>query len=386
MSETARPPIPYGMPWLSAAEREAAAQVLAGPILTHGPQGNAFAKEFAAFLGGGTCVTTSSCMASLHLAALHLGLKPGDEVIVPAQTHVATVHAVEICGATPVFVDCRPETGNIDPDSIRAAVTPRTRAIILVHFIGIPAAMDEIMAIAGRHGLTVVEDCATGVGSRWHGTHVGLVGDIGCFSFYPTKHMTTAEGGMFVSRHDMIAHRVERLRAFHVDRSYAERTMPGLYDVNGVGLNYRMSEVHAAIGRAQLGRIDDILGRRRANFDRLKQGIGGLAGLRVLDNRDPASILSPYTFSVVLLDRLAARRDDLARRLNAAGIGTSVHYPHPVPRLQYYRDKYGYDPARFPHAAEISDCSINLPVGPHVDRDAAEYIVETFKSVLGALS
>ena len=193
--------IPFGRPWITDADREAVMEVLQGHILTHGPQGQAFEKEFAAFTGDQAhCVTVSSGMAALHLAYLHFGIGVGDEVIVPAQTHVATVHAVEWVGAQPVFVDCDGATGNLTAAGIAAAISPRTKAISVVHFNGIPCSMAEIMAVAEPHGLKVIEDCALAVGARYQGKHVGLWGDAGCFSFYPVKHITTGEGGMFITR------------------------------------------------------------------------------------------------------------------------------------------------------------------------------------------
>lgn len=381
MTETSQT-IPFARPWLGEDEREAVLEVLRGHVLTHGPQCKSFEEEFAAFMGDGAhCVSVSSCMAALHLAYFYLGLGPGDEVIVPAQTHTATAHAVELVGARPVFVDCEPQTGNIKASKIEAVITPRTKALSLVHFIGIPCDMDAIMAIAKRHNLKVVEDCALAVGARYKGKHVGLYGDIGCFSFYPVKHITTAEGGMFVSRHPDLAARVAKLRAFGVDRSYAERDVPGMYDVVTLGLNYRMSEVQAALGRQQLRKADDMLSVRAANFERLRNNLAGIADILVLDS-DRNSRNSHYCLSVVFQGRLSKRRNEIIGRLKEAGIGTSIYYPQPVPRLSYYRNKYGYDEAKYPNAVRISDCSIALPVGPHVDATAMDYIADKLKQAI----
>src|ERR1044072_3042905 len=180
--------IPFAKPWITDDDRNAVMNVLRGDILTHGPQNHAFEEEFAAFMGGEAyCVAVGSCMAALHLTYWQLGLGPGDEVIVPAQTHVATAHAVEVVGARAVFVDCESRTGNIDPARIEAKISPRTKAISLVHFLGIPCDMDEILSLAERHDLKLVEDCALAVGAHYNGRHVGLLGDAGCFSFYPVK-------------------------------------------------------------------------------------------------------------------------------------------------------------------------------------------------------
>ena len=376
--------IPFGRPWITDEDRQAVLAVLQGHILTHGPEGKAFEAEFAAFAGEGAhAVSVSSGMAALHLAYLHFGISPGDEVIVPAQTHVATVHAVEWVGARPIFVDCDPGTGNLTAASIAAAITPRTRAIGLVHFLGIPCHMAEIMEVAARHDLKVIEDCALAVGARYRGRHVGLWGDAGCFSFYPVKHLTTGEGGMFLTRHREVAEAVGKLRAFGVDRSYGERTIPGIYDVPTLGLNYRLSEMQAALGRVQLRRVNQILEHRRRNFETLRQGLAGIPNLRLLNDAHPDAECSHYCLSLVLEGAGREERDALVLRINAAGIGTSVYYPHPVPRLAYYHNKYGYEPGQFPQAAKISDCSIALPVGPHLSQADLGYIVENLNKIMG---
>jgi len=380
MSETRK--IPFGRPWITDAERQAVMDVLSGDVLTHGPQAHAFEKEFAAFIGGGHCLTTSSGMAALHLAYWQLGIGAGDEVIVAAQTHVATAHAVEVVGAKPVFADCDRATGNIDPARIEALITSRTRAIGLVHYAGIPCDMDAIMALAGRHNLKVIEDCALAVGTRWRGKHAGLFGDAAIVSFYPVKHITTGDGGMFVTRHAELAAKVAKARAFGVDRGFAERAIPGVYDVPTLGINYRMSDINAAIGRKQLERLTTILERRRGNFGRLKSALASLQGVSVLDAPGPHAENSHYCLTAVLEGGAGQRRDALVGKLNAAGVGTSVYYPHPVPRLKYYRDKYGYDPSRYPNAERISDRAIALPVGPHVGEDDIEYIARTFAQAL----
>jgi dTDP-4-amino-4,6-dideoxygalactose transaminase len=371
--------IPFARPWLAPEDREAVARVLDGHILTHGPECAEFEREFAGFLGEeANAVSVSSCMAALHLACLELGVGVGDEVIVPAQTHVATAHAVEWVGARPVFVDCDPGTGNVTAEGVRSAVTERTRAVALVHYAGIPCDMAGIVAVAEEHGLKVIEDCALAVGARIDGEHVGLLGDAGCFSFYPVKHLTTAEGGMFVSRHPDLAERVGRRRAFGVDRTHAERDVPGRYDVPGLGLNYRMSELQAALGRSQLRRIEANLARREANFGVVGAALGDREQVRLVDG--PGN--SHYCATVVLADELAPFRGEVVARLNAGGVGTSLYYPQPVPRMAYYREKYGYDGASFPHAEAISDRGIALPVGPHLEHEDVQFVVNALLDAL----
>jgi dTDP-4-amino-4,6-dideoxygalactose transaminase len=371
--------IPFGRPWINDDDRAAVADVLTRPILTHGPEGSEFEREFSEFIGdGANSVTVSSCAAALHLAYAQFGVGAGDEVIVPAQTHTATANTAEWTGATCVFVDCDPATGNMTADAIRAAITPRTKAITVVHFLGIPCDMPPIVALAAEHGIALIEDCALSVGARLDETHTGLFGDAGCFSFYPVKHITTGEGGMFISRHGDVAEQVARLRAHGVDRTHSERTVPGMYDVPSIGLNYRLSELQAALGRSQLRRIDEILARRRANFELLRNALANVSDVRVLDG--PGS--SWYCLGLVLEGPLAARRDSLIDALKTAGIGTSIYYPQPVPRMTYYREKYGYDASRFPVAQALSDASISLPVGPHLTADDAAHVATTVTNTL----
>jgi dTDP-4-amino-4,6-dideoxygalactose transaminase len=375
--------IAFGKPWITDAEREAVMEVLAGDVLTHGPQAHAFEREFAMFMGEeANTVSMSSGMAALHLAYWQLGIGVGDEVIVTAQTHVATAHAVEAVGATPVFVDCLPGSGNIDPALIEMAITPRTKAIGLVHFLGIPCDMDTIMAIAEKHALKVIEDCALAVGATFNDKHVGLFGDAACFSFYPVKHITTGDGGMFVSRHKDLADKVAKARAFGVDRSFTERSISGMYDVPTLGINYRLSDINSSIGRKQLEKLDTILTRRRENFKSLKKALAEVQGIEVIDSQRPETVNSHYCLSIVLNDSLGAQRNNVVKRLSEAGVGTSVYYPHPVPRLAYYRDKYGYHAARYPQAARISDQSIALPVGPHLGPDDIAYIAERLSQII----
>jgi dTDP-4-amino-4,6-dideoxygalactose transaminase len=374
--------IPFARPWVTDEDRKAVDEVLRGDVLTHGPQNHAFEEEFSRFIGGGHCVAVGSCMAALHLAYLELGIGQGDEVIVPAQTHVATAHAVEVVGAKAVFADCDPITGNVVPAVVESLVTPRTKAIGIVHFVGIPCDMDAILALAQRHNLKVIEDCALAVGCHYKGKHVGLFGDAGCFSFYPVKHMTTGDGGMFVTKHADLAARVKKARGFGVDRTFAERSIPGMYDVPTLGVNYRMSDINAALGRSQLRRIGEILKRRHANFVRLKGAVLSVPHVHVLDAPGTGYASSHYCLSAVLTGPLASRRNEAVTRLNKAGIGTSVYYPQPVPRMTYYRTKYGYEPTRYPHATAISDQSIALPVGPHLTPDDVACIGQTFATTI----
>jgi dTDP-4-amino-4,6-dideoxygalactose transaminase len=377
---------PFGRPFLTDEDRDAVLDVLRGDVLAHGPQGKAFEEEFARFIGGGHCLAVSSGMAALHLAYLDMGIGPGDEVIVPALTHTATAHAVELTGAKPVFADCRAGTGNMDASTIEPLLTPRTKAIGLVHFIGYPCDMDPILAIAARRRLKVIEDCAIALGTRYHGNHVGLMGDAGAFSFYPVKHITTGEGGMFVTKHADVAARVHHWRAFGVDRSFHERTIPGLYEVTDLGLNYRMSDINAALGRTQLRHLPDFIRIRRRNYALLRAVLEKLPETRIVNGDLPGTDHSPYCLSVVLEGRRAEKRNALLAALKFHGVGASVYYPSPLPRTPYYSKKYGTPQNVVSAAAEISDHSVALPVGPHLSEDDLDRLAAKFKEIFNEVT
>src|SRR5215831_8317778 len=373
---------PFGKPMLDEAERAAAVKVLMGTQLVHGPVAHQFEADFVRYIGGGFATSVASCTAGLHLAYFYLGTGPGDEVIIPAQTHVATAHAVEFTGAIPVFVDCDPKSGNIAIDEIEARITPRTRAICVVHYLGLPVDMDRINAIASRHGLSVVEDCALAIGSRFKGVHAGLLGDIASFSFYPVKHFTTGEGGMVTARQEQIIRRIERQKAFGVDRTVAERKVPGVYDVTMLGYNYRMSEIAAAIGTEQLKRVDGFLASRAHNSKALRTGLAQIDEVTVLAEGGGDFGHSHYCVVAVLDDRTAYQRTSIIASLQAAGVGTSVYYPQAVPHMTYYREKYKTKAGEYPHASRISNPSIALTVGPHVDEEDMRYTARALKDAI----
>lgn len=375
--------IPFGRPMIGEAEQRAVAEVLGGTTLTHGPRVKEFERAFAAFTGAPAAVATASCTASMHLVYMHLGVGPGDEVIVPTQTHTATAHCVELVGAKPVFVDSESKTGNIDVSRIQPLINERTKALAVVHYLGLPVDMDAVMDIARRHNLFVVEDCALAIGTYYKGVHAGLLGDVGCFSFYPVKHITTGEGGMVISRHKEVNESVGRLRAFGIDRNVVEdRRTPGMYDVQELGLNYRLNEIGAAMGIEQMKKLPEFLRRRRENHEALEAGLKGAAGIEMLQSTHGHFQSSYYCTVMLLQPKWATQRPEIMEALKARGVGTSVYYPKPVPRMTYYRTKYGYAEDAFPVASMISDRGIALPVGPHVEREDVDYMVSAIKGVL----
>ena len=376
--------IPFGLPILGDEEKQAVEEVLSGPILVHGPRSEHFESSFAEFTGAPHAISVSSCTAGMHLIYHALGFGPGDEVIVPSQTHVATAHAVELTGARPIFADAELESGNIAPKAIEALITPRTKALAIVHYLGVPADMESISNIAKKNNLFLLEDCALSPGAYHNGIHTGLIGDAGCFSFYPVKHLTTAEGGMIILKDEALAQKLKLLKAFGVNRTHGERKIPGDYDVVDLGYNYRMSEVHAAIGVEQMKKLPSFLNKRRANFERLESLLSSKNGFRILPQPiDDIHTSSHYCMGMILDSELAVNRATIMNRLKARGIGTSIYYPHPVPHMTYYREKYG--DISCPNAETISNSIVALPVGPHLDSSDIQSIANGVFSVLREL-
>ncbi len=371
--------IKFGKPIIGQEEKDAVIDVLSGDILVHGPKAKQFELDFANFTNAPNAISTSSCTASLHLSYFTYNIKEGDEVIVPAQTHVATAHSVELAGAKPIFVDAELKTGNIDIEQIENNITERTKAISIVHYLGMPVDMRRIMEIANKYDLIVVEDCALAIGSKLDGKHVGLFGDTGCFSFYPVKHFTTAEGGMTITKHNDVAEKLVRQKAFGVDRTVSERKVPGVYDVNMLGYNYRMNEIQAAIGIEQIKRIDNFLEKRQENYFHLEKLLKEIDELSIFQSTHNEFESSYYCFSAILNDNISDKRFEIVNYLKENGVGTSVYYPRPVPHFTYYKEKYNYSENSFPNASKISYQSIALPVGPHLNKDDMEYICEKIK-------
>lgn len=365
-------------------EKDATLKVLEGPILVHGPMATAFEEAFSEYTNAPFSVSVSSCTAGMHLVYFALGYGPGDEVIVPAQTHAATAHAVELTGAKAVFVDADISNGNIDIGAIESAITPRTKAIAVVHYLGVPVDMPKIVEIAQKHNLFLLEDCALAPGAFVNNIHVGLWGDAGVFSFYPVKHLTTAEGGMIILKNSELAKKLKLLKAFGVDRTHGERKEPGMYDVVALGFNYRMSEIHAAIGVEQLKKLPSFLKTRKENFDLLKSNLEKVSGFRLLPQPCDDQFRSVHYCAGLLLDEgLVNSRAKIMTNLSQMGIGTSVYYPQPVPRMSYYKNKYGYDAKSFANAARISDGIIALPVGPHLTSKEINFMTEVVKKIIG---
>lgn len=375
--------IPFGLPFIGKEEKNIVKNVLSQPILAHGNQTKKFENSFKKFTKSNYALSTSSCTAGMHLFYLSIGVKKGDEIILPTQTHVATAHAIEAVGGKPIFVDSNFLTGNIDVDEIEKKITKKTKVITVVHFVGIPANMIEICKIARKYKLYVLEDCALSLGSRIKNIHTGLWGDAGVFSFYPVKHITTGEGGMIISKNSKLKKKIKSLKSLGINKNFLDRNTPGLYDCKSFGLNLRMSEINSAIGNVQIKKIPKILELRALNFKYLKQKLDQFGkSIKIIQNQNKFFSSSNYCLVMVLREKkLYSNRKKIIKFLNNSGIGTSIYYPHPVSHMSYYKRKYNIKKNSFINAQEISNNSISLPIGPHLTKKKLDYIYKKLKII-----
>lgn len=375
--------IPFGLPFIGKEEKNIVKNVLSQPILAHGNQTKKFENSFKKFTKSNYALSTSSCTAGMHLFYLAIGVKKGDEIILPTQTHVATAHAIEAVGGKPIFVDSNFLTGNIDVDEIEKKITKKTKVITVVHFVGIPANMIEICKIARKYKLYVLEDCALSLGSRIKNIHTGLWGDAGVFSFYPVKHITTGEGGMIISKNSKLEKKIKSLKSLGINKNFLDRNTPGLYDCKSFGLNLRMSEINSAIGNVQIKKIPKILKLRALNFKYLKQKLDQFGkSIKIIQNQNKFFSSSNYCLVMVLREKkLYSNRKKIIKFLNNSGIGTSIYYPHPVSHMSYYKRKYNIKKNSFINAQEISNNSISLPIGPHLTKKKLDYIYKKLKII-----
>ncbi len=355
--------IPAAKPLIGAEEREAVDRVLQSGMLAQGPEVAAFESEFSAIVGNRHCIAVNSGTSGLHMALEALGLDTGDEVIVPSFTFAATANSVALTGATPVFVDIDPRTFNIDPKAIEAAITPKTKAIQPVHLYGQTAAMKEIMDIARRHNLLVVEDAAQAHLASLDGTPAGAFGDAGVFSFYPTKNMTSGEGGMITTANDETARQSRLLRNQGMEKRYENEI---------VGFNTRMTDIHAAIGRVQLRKLSKWTEQRRANAKFFDENLKGVVVPYVAPGA--VHVYHQYTIRVVGHDR-----DAFGAEMTKRGVGNGVYYPIPVHRLPSFGHTFD-----LPNTTSAANEVLSIPVHPALSESDLETIVSVINSIAAA--
>jgi dTDP-4-amino-4,6-dideoxygalactose transaminase len=375
-------------------ERQALADVLEQEYQTNGPQNLAFQAEFAAFSGAAHALAASSCTTALMLAGQLCGLRPGDEVVTTPLTFASTSQAILNCGATPVFVDVDARTFNIDPERVAASLTPRTRALFVVHLYGQCCDMERIEALAAERGLRVVADAAHVVGAHRAGRPAGSLGDAAAFSFHSSKQMTTlGEGGMLTTPHDAWAARARLLRSMGVDYGIAhpeprDHWLPLPYEVDDpdgfIPNNYRMSEAQAAVGRAQLRKVGALNERRRQIARRYTEALAGIPGL-ITPYEDPAGVHVYYLYALLVDPSTAGfTRDDLMRALlRDWGVHTITGYP-PVYWFAMYR-KRGYTRGLCPMAERVYAQTLMLPLYAQMTDDDSAYVIQSVVQAAAAL-
>jgi len=355
--------LPFSRPSLSEAAIAEVVDSLRSGWITTGPKVARFEKDFAAYVGAKHAVAVSSGTAGLHLSFLALDLQPGDEVILPPLTWPATANAIVLAGGTPVFADIDSTTWNLSPAAVAAVVSDRTRALAPVHFAGRPCELDELHSLARQHGLTVVEDAAHAVGTRYQGRPIGSLSWSSVFSFHPIKNITTAEGGMVTTNEDALAGELRLLRFHGVTKDAYKRSQgrgPAGYDTIRVGLKYNLTDLQAALGIHQLERLDEFCRRREQLALRYQQELAGLPGLTLPAPVSPTHRHAWHLYTVLVNpDQAGLDRDEFMARLAEQNIGTGLHFTA-VHLHTYYRQRYGYAPGSCPvanrYAAESFPC------------------------------
>jgi dTDP-4-amino-4,6-dideoxygalactose transaminase len=389
MNATDTPFLPFALPEIGEEEIAEVVDTLRSGWVTTGPKARRFEEAFAAYLGdaGLHCVAVNSATAGLHLALEALGLGPGDEVITTTHTFTATAEVVRYLGADVVLVDIDPATLNLDPAAVEAAITPRTKALLPVHYAGLAADMPVLTAIARRHGLKIVEDAAHALPTTSSGRLVGtLDSDATVFSFYANKTITTGEGGMLVTRNEALATRARVMRLHGIDRDAFDRftaTRPSWhYEVVAPGFKYNLTDIAAALGLHQLKRADAFQQRREALAARYDAALAGLPV--ILPPRAPAGERHAWHLYVLRLrDEAPIGRDALIERLYAAGIGCSVHYI-PLHLHPYWRERYDLRPERFPHSQHAFETMLSLPLYTRMREADVDRVAAALHEALGA--
>jgi len=378
--------VPFYRPDIGEQELAAVAETLRSGWLTIGPRTHEFEEAFARAVNAPYAVAVSSCTAALHLGLDALDLKPDDEVITSTLTFTATGASIVHAGGRLVLADVTADTLNLDPADVARKITPRTRAIVPVHFAGHPAPMEELLAIARQHRLTVLEDAAHAIPASYRGQPIGSIGDMTAFSFYATKNLTTGEGGMLTLSDGSLAERLQTRRLHGMSRD-AWRRYSGegswRYDVAYPGFKYNMTDVAAAMGLVQLQRLPALHRRRQRLAALYTELLGDVPELQLPATR--ADVGHAWHLYVVRLqlDRLRLSRDAVIEALKAAGIGTSVHFI-PLHLLSYYRDTFGYRPSDFPIASAAADAIISVPLFTLMADDDVVYVAAALRHIIAA--
>ncbi len=375
--------LPFAKPAVGDEEIAEIADSIHSGWITTGPKVERFTKEFAAYVDGRFATALSSATAGLHLALLALKVGPGDEVITTPMTFAATVNVIELVGATPIFADIDPGTLQIRIDEIEKKITPRTKAVIPVHYAGQPVDLHPLLELAGTHRLAVLEDAAHSVGTEYKGKKIGSFPTVSVFSFHPNKNMTTGEGGMVVSHDEKLIEAVSLLKFHGMDKNAWKRFDKAgspRYDILAPGYKFNMMDIQAAMGLHQLRKLDGFIEERRRRVMRYQEAFRTVAGLQL-----PKEVPYPHRHAwhlytpLVDIDRLKIDRDAFMFELKQKNIGSGLHYSA-VHEFSYYAKKYGYQPNDFPNAHFVSERILSLPLFPTMtdqdQNDTVEAVIE----------
>lgn len=376
--------LPFHQPDIGSEEIEAVVRTLRSGWLTTGPETRAFEQAFAEFVGARHAIAVNSGTAALHLALDAIGLKAGDEVLVPAMTFAATAEVVLYFNARPVLIDCDPETLNIDPGLLEASITPRTRAIIPVHVAGQPCDMDRILEIARRRNLHVIEDAAHAIPARWRGRLVGTLSDITCFSFYATKTITTGEGGMITTDNDAYAERMRIMSLHGISRNAWNRyTADGswYYEILHPGYKYNMTDIAAAIGSEQLRKAERFWCLRQSLARAYDRGLADIPEIQVPRVREDLQHAWHLYIVQLALETCTLDRARLVDLLKQHNIGCSVHFI-PLHLHPYYRDTFGYRPGDFPQAYATYQRVVSLPLHTRMTEADVGDVVDAVRTII----
>lgn len=367
---------------IAEEELKAVEEVLKSGWLTTGAKVNEFEEQMQRYLPVAKAIGVSSCTAGLHVALAAVGIGPGDEVIVPAYTFVATAHVVEWLGAKPVLVDVEKDTFNIDPAAVERAITPKTRAIIPVHFAGHACDLDVLHTIAQKHKLSIIEDAAHAIGTEYKGKKIGTHSPAVVFSFYVTKTITTAEGGMIVTNIPALFQKLKSFSYFGMDKDafhrYSEKGS-WFYQIVDQGYKYNMNNIQGALGVEQLKKLETFIAKRRAlarHYDALLQKIP-----EVITPTEKNYTRHAYHLYPLLLNTEKMSRDEFIAKLKEYRIGTSVHFI-PLHFHPYYRQKYGLFKGAFPKAEWLFEREVSLPLYPGMSFEDVEYVAAAIQEIL----
>lgn len=383
------PFLPFALPDVGAEEQAAVCETMASGWMTTGPVTKNFEEAFAAYLGDGLeALAVNSATAGLHLALEALGIGPGDEVIAPSLTFTATVEVARYLGADAVLVDVDPITLTMDPAAVRAAITPRTKALMPVHYAGLSCDMTPLLEIARSAGLSVVEDAAHALPTTYHGEMIGSLGsDVTVFSFYANKTMTTGEGGMIVTRSAELAKRMKVMRLHGIDRDAFDRfraTKPSwYYEIVAPGFKYNLTDLAASIGIVQLKRLPEFVARRQQLANRYNTELADLP--LILPSKAPEGDDHAWHLYVLRLSDAALgrgfMRDDVISQLFSLGIGTSVHYV-PLHRQPYWQNRYSLSPDQFPVTEDAYQRMFTIPLYSRMTDEDQGRVIEALRSIL----